>query len=89
MSHSKPTPRHTPHAHRMLQRSAAYLLAQACQIGPQRTKSLWLKEEDDDSCLIAVCLTVGANATPRPTLAAWATGWGQVRPQLSASPEMT
>ena len=42
MSHSKPTPRHNQHAHRMLQRSAAYLLAQACQIGPQRTKSLWL-----------------------------------------------
>ena len=38
----KPNTRHTPHAHRMLQRSAAYLLDQACQIGPQRTKSLWL-----------------------------------------------
>ena len=38
----KPNTSHTPHAHRMLQRSAAYLLAQACQIGPQRTKSLWL-----------------------------------------------
>jgi len=34
--------RHNPHAHRMLQRSAAYLLAQACQMGPQRDKSLWL-----------------------------------------------
>ena len=38
----KPNTRHNPHAHRMLQRSAAYLLAQACQIGPQRDKSLWL-----------------------------------------------
>jgi hypothetical protein len=34
--------RNNPHAHRMLQRSAAYLLAQACQTGLQRTKSLWL-----------------------------------------------
>ena len=41
-TNNKPNTRHTPHAHRMLQRSAAYLLAQACQIGPQRTKSLWL-----------------------------------------------
>lgn len=71
----KPNNRHTPHAHRMLQRSAAYLLAQACQIEPQRTKSLWLKEEDDDSCLIAVCRTVGANATPRPPRLQGLRGW--------------
>ena len=38
----KPNTRHTPHAHRMLQQSAAYLLAQACQTGQQRVKSLWL-----------------------------------------------
>lgn len=38
----KPNTRHTPHAHRMLQRSAAYLLANGAQTWPQRTKSLWL-----------------------------------------------
>ena len=38
----KPNTRHTPHAHRMLQRSAAYLMAQGAQTGTQRTKSLWL-----------------------------------------------
>lgn len=38
----KPNTRHNQHAHRMLQQSAAYLLAQACQMGPQRAKSLWL-----------------------------------------------
>lgn len=34
--------RHNPHAHRMLQLSAAYLLAQTAQTGPQHAKSLWL-----------------------------------------------
>ena len=38
----KPNTRHTPHAHRMLQQSAAYLLANGAQTWPQRTKSLWL-----------------------------------------------
>ena len=38
----KPNTSHNQHAHRILQRSAAYLLAQGAQTGPQRTKSLWL-----------------------------------------------
>lgn len=40
-TNNKPSTRHNQHAHRMLQRSAAYLLAQGAQTGPQRTKSLW------------------------------------------------
>ena len=38
----KPNTRHTPHAHRMLQQSAAYFLAQGAPTWPQRTKILWL-----------------------------------------------